>query len=169
VQLPSDALNLQHLYLHLADHNVIALPRLSVAEVSRKEMKVLLEHRINLTRAFIVDNAVEASISREWLLNVGRRNGIERIAHLICEVATRLERQQVSDMYGYVLPMTQEQLGDATGLTAVHVNRMLKNLEKEGLIARDRNKITIANWVGLSRLSDFNPTYLHLDRRTIRY
>jgi DNA-binding transcriptional regulator LsrR (DeoR family) len=72
-------------------------------------------------------------------------------------------------MYGYVLPMTQEQLGDATGLTAVHVNRMLKNLEKEGLIARDRNKITIANWVGLSRLSDFNPTYLHLDRRTIRY
>ncbi|RYF12003.1 MAG: Crp/Fnr family transcriptional regulator [Oxalobacteraceae bacterium] len=168
VQLPGDALDLQHLYLDVADHNVIALTKVTVAEVGRNELKALLERRINLMRAFIVENAVEASISREWLLNIGRRSGIERIAHLICEVAIRLERQQVADMYGYVLPMTQEQLGDATGLTAVHVNRMLKNLEKEGLIARNRNKITITDWTGLSSLSAFDPTYLHLDRQSLR-
>lgn len=168
VQLPGDALDLQHLYLDVADHNVQALTRITVAEVSREALRQLFESRINLLRAFTIENAVEASISREWLLNVGRRNGLERIAHLICEVATRLERQEVADMYGYVLPMTQEQLGDATGLTAVHVNRMLKNLEKPGFIARTRNKITIIDWTGLSALSAFNQTYLHLDRQTLR-
>lgn len=167
VQLPGDALDLQHLYLDVADHNVQALTKIKVAEIGRSDLRQRVESHINLMRAFTIENAVEASISREWLLNVGRRSGIERIAHLICEVATRIERQEVADMYGYVLPMTQEQLGDATGLTAVHVNRMLRDLEKSGLIARSRNKITITDWTGLSTLSDFNQSYLHLDRQTL--
>lgn len=168
VQLPGDPLDLQHLYLDVADHNVQALTRITVAELDRSGLRRLFESRINLLRAFTIENAVEASISREWLLNVGRRSAIERIAHLICEVATRIERQEVADMYGYILPMTQEQLGDATGLTPVHVNRMLKNLERDGLISRTRSKITITNWTGLSALSAFNLTYLHLNRQSLR-
>ena len=167
VQLPGDALDLQHLYLDVADHNVQALTKITVAELDRSALRRLFEGRVNLMRAFIIENAVEASISREWLLNVGRRSGRERIAHLICEVAIRLKRQEVADMYGYILPMTQEQLGDATGMTAVHVNRMLRDLENDGFIARARNKITITDWSGLSSLSAFNQTYLHLDRQTL--
>jgi DNA-binding Lrp family transcriptional regulator len=64
---------------------------------------------------------------------------------------------------GYELPMTQEQLGDAVGLTPVHVNRTLKTLEKEGLISRTKRAVGFPNWTELRRAGDFNQRYLHLE------
>lgn len=162
IQLPGDLLDIQHLYLDQADHSLQALTNITVAEIDRMQLQGLVETRINILRAVFRADEVEGSIAREWLLNVGQRTGRQRIAHLICETAVRLKRQNVDDMFGYVLPMTQEQLGDATGMTAVHVNRMLKQLVSEGCIARDRHKTTILNWERLSEAADFNPSYLHL-------
>ena len=110
------------------------------------------------------ETLVDGSIFREWTLNVGRRDARTRIAHLLCEFALRLEVAGLGGPAGYELPMTQEQLADATGLTAVHVNRMLGDLTKEGLISRSHRMVAIADWQKLAKVGDFNSDYLHLNQ-----
>jgi CRP-like cAMP-binding protein len=98
-------------------------------------------------------------------LNIGRRDARTRLAHLLCEVATRLQGQDLVNDHGYELPMTQEQLADATALTNVHVNRTLKLLEEEGLIKRDRRAIRFPDWHALRAAAGFDPRYLHLGQQ----
>jgi CRP-like cAMP-binding protein len=107
---------------------------------------------------------IDGSIFREWVLNVGRRDAKKRISHLLCEFAKRLDVAGLGTTSGYVLPMTQEQIADATGLTSVHVNRSIKSLEADGLIVRDKRFIGIPDWSRLRDLSGFSDLYLHLDQ-----
>ncbi len=165
VQFPGDALDLQQLFLDTADHNIQALTDVTVAMVPRKALRELLFDRPVVGQAMAVNIQVEGSISREWLVNVGRRDARARIAHLLCEVAVRLDRHDLAAEYGYELPMTQEQLGDALGLTSVHVNRMLRALEAEGLITRTKRTIFFPAWEKLRRVAGFNPAYLHLEQQ----
>jgi CRP-like cAMP-binding protein len=120
--------------------------------------------RHQLARAMWADTLIDASIFREWVVNVGRRTSIARIAHLLCEFALRMKHAGLSSDGVYELPMTQEQLADAVGLTAVHVNRVLKELGRLGLIVRERRSITIPDWEKLRNIGDFNARYLHLDQ-----
>ena len=166
VQLPGDILDLQHLFLDFADHSVQALGDVRVALISRPGLQALAMERPAIAHALAVNNQVEASIGREWLLNVGRRDAQRRLAHLLCEVATRLEQQGLASQYGYTLPMSQEELGDATGLTSVHVNRSLKALEQGGWIERDKRTIRFPNWRALKQMADFDPLYLHIGRQS---
>ncbi|WP_225883153.1 Crp/Fnr family transcriptional regulator [Sphingomonas aliaeris] len=166
IQIPGDALDLQQLFLDYADHNVQALTDASIAMVPRLALRELAMQRPRIAHAFAVNNQVDASITREWLLNVGRRDARTRIAHLLCEVAVRLERQELVGDYGYELPMSQEQIGDATGLTSVHVNRMLRELENDGLITRNSRTIRFPNWPVLKQVADFNPLYLHVGQQS---
>jgi CRP-like cAMP-binding protein len=112
------------------------------------------------------ETLVEGSIFREWVLNIGRRDARTRIAHLLCEFALRLEVAELGNPANYELPITQEQLADAVALTSVHVNRTLMKLEAEGLIMRTRRMISIIDWKELVKVADFEPRYLHLDRRS---
>jgi CRP-like cAMP-binding protein len=106
---------------------------------------------------------VDASIFREWIANVGRRDARTRLAHLLCEFALRLEVAGLGRQSNYELPMTQEQLADATGMTAVHVNRCMRSLEREGLIERGSARgVRIGSWKQLAAAGDFDSTYLHL-------
>jgi CRP-like cAMP-binding protein len=106
---------------------------------------------------------VDGSIFREWIMNVGRRDARTRISHLLCEFSLRLKVAGLGEQDNYQLPMTQEQLGDATGLTSVHVNRVLMALEAEGLIERATSRsIAIGDWKKLAAAGDFNSTYLHM-------
>ena len=109
------------------------------------------------------ETLVDGSIFREWTLNIGRRDARTRVAHLLCEFAVRMEAAGLGEHSHYELPMTQEQLADATGLTSVHVNRTLKGLGADGLIERTQRAITIDSWQNLARAGDFDPGYLHLD------
>jgi len=115
----------------------------------------------NVGRAILVATLVDASIFREWTLNIGRRDSRSRIAHLLCEFAYRLTAQGIKPDGPYELPMTQEQLADATGLTAVHVNRVLQVLQREGYIERDRRIIRFPSWEKMRDVADFNSRYLH--------
>jgi hypothetical protein len=110
------------------------------------------------------DTLVDASIFREWIANVARRNAAARIAHLICEFGVRLEAAGLGEKVNYHLPMTQEQLGDCTGLTAIHVNRTLKLLEATGDITRSVRHVAIADWEKIRRTGDFRSSYLHLSK-----
>lgn len=163
IQLPGEALDFQHLYLKLADHSVQASSAASVAEISRHELQGLIEKRPNILKAVVTALLIDASIAREWLLNNGRRGARQRIAHLICEIGYRLQHHQpAGDVSKQVLPITQQQLGDATGLTSVHVNRMLKELEEGGLIGRKSGRVIMTDMARLQRVADFDPAYLHL-------
>lgn len=163
LMIPGDFMDLQHLFLREADHNIQALTRIKVAEFAGDDLRALALSRPAVAQALWVDTLIEASIARETILNIGRRNGPMRLAHMLCEFEVRLRQAGLADA-GYDLPMTQEQIGDATGMTAVHVNRTLKQLEREGLIVRVKRHLKIADWVGLQQRADFNPLYLHLDQ-----
>ena len=162
LHIPGDALDIQNIFLEEADHNVQMLTRGEVADIPRAGLEALIQQRPAISEALLVASLVEASIFREWTVNVGRRDARSRIAHLLCEFSYRLDAQGVSNDGAYHLPMTQEQLADATGLTPVHVNRVLKGLEAEGLIERERRAISFPDWDALSDAGDFNPRYLHV-------
>lgn len=163
MHIPGDALDLQNLFLDVSDHSLQTLTRADVAFISMRELQVLARERPAVGHAILVKILVETSIFREWVLNVGRRDSRMRLAHFLCELGVRLDAEGLAEEYGYELPMTQEQLADAVGLTPVHVNRTLKALEADGLIVRSKRSISFPDWKRLRLVGDFNQRYLHLE------
>ena len=163
VLMPGDFVDLQNLFLSESDHDIQALTNLTVAEVPIEAVAELIGRRPAVARALWTDSLVEASIAREWQLNTGRRNARTRIAHLLCEFQQRLRLIGVGEDGSYELPMTQEQLGDALGLTPVHVNRMLQRLERDGLISRHKRRVMVEDWARLGSAGQFNPRYLPMN------
>lgn len=164
IHIPGDFVDLEGSLLAIADHNVQALTRCELAFVARSDLQALILSHPKIALALWIDTLIDGSIFREWIVNVGRRDARSRIAHLLCEFARRLEASGMAKNGSYELPMTQEQLADAVGLTAVHVNRVLMSLSREGLIERNRRLVRIPDWEALRDIGGFNETYLHLDQ-----
>jgi CRP-like cAMP-binding protein len=163
VHMSGEFLDLQNSFLKVADHNVQALTRCEVAVVPVKTLRRLAEAHPRVGRAMWIETLIDSAIFREWIVNVGRRDSMSRIAHLLCEISLRLEAAGLAQDFRYELPMTQEQIADCTGLTPVHVNRVLKELGRLGLIDRERRLVSIVDWKELQRIGDFNTRYLHLE------
>jgi CRP-like cAMP-binding protein len=164
VHIPGDFVDLEASLLSISDHNVQALTRCEMAFVPRAALQELILAHPRVAAALWIDTLIDGSIFREWVVNVGRRDARSRIAHLLCEFGRRLEVAGLADEYRYELPMTQEQLADAVGLTPVHVNRILQTLSRDGLIVRSKRFVAIPNWEALRRVAGFSETYLHLDQ-----
>ena len=162
VCIPGDAVDLQNIFLDISDHAVQMLTKGTIADVPRAALQEIVLNRSTIGRAIIQLTLIESSIMREWVVNIGRRDARERIAHILCEFAVRLEVRGLNPSQGFELPMTQEQLADATGLTPVHVNRVLKGLEADGLIERRRRHIHFTASRALQDVGDFTRTYLHI-------
>lgn len=156
-----DLVDLCHLQLATADHNVQTVTAATVACVPAARLKALARARPMVADALWRDALIDASRFREWMLNVGRRDARSRVAHLICEFAIRAEAAGLGTLELFDMPLTQEQIADATGLTSVHVNRMLRRLGQAGLIARDRQRICILDWNRMRLIAGFDETYLH--------
>lgn len=165
LHIPGDALDFQNLFLDVSDHSIQMLTRGEVAFVKVQDLQDLARHRPAVRHAILVKILVEASIFREWILNLGRRDARTRLAHLLCELGVRLDTEGLAENYSYELPMTQEQLADAVGLTPVHVNRTLKVLEAQGLIVRSKRSVSFPDRERLRLAGDFNERYLHLERQ----
>lgn len=161
LKIPGDPLDFQSLYLQAADHNLQALTKVEVAVFSLKDLEALIAPRPALARAVFVDILIEASIGREWLLNIGRRNALARLAHLLCELHYRVGQIAGEELLGFELPLTQEQLADLLGLTPVHINRTIKTLEREGAVRRISRRLTIADVATLRHIAEFSDIYLH--------
>jgi CRP-like cAMP-binding protein len=108
---------------------------------------------------------VDEAILRDWIVNNSRRNAHQRVAHLLCELHARLQIIGLVENDRVDLPLTQNELADATGLTAVHVNRTLQRLRGDDLIELSRRVFTIKNITELERAAGFDGTYLHVRRR----
>ncbi|MFC0103643.1 Crp/Fnr family transcriptional regulator [Sphingopyxis terrae] len=161
LKTPGDPLDLQSLFLDRADHNLQALTAVQLASVPHRAWDRLIATRPGIARAVMIDTLVEASIGREWLLNIGRRNAKARVAHFLCELVYRLERVASRKIGALEVPLTQEQLADLMGLTPVHINRTLKALEADGGVARVARRLHIARLDRLADIANFSALYLH--------
>ncbi len=159
--IAGDILDLQHLHLSLADHNVQAISEAEVAWIPKSRLRAMARQRPALAEALWRDTLVDASIFREWVLNVGRRDAKARVAHLLCEFAVRCEAVGLGQAESFEWPLTQEQIADATGLTTVHVNRTLKALTVEGCIESQRGRYRTGDWAALRAAGGFDKIYLH--------
>ena len=169
IHMIGDLVDLQNALLGVADHGIQTLTKCEMARIPIQAIRQLTSAQPKIKDALWYDTLVDGSIHREWVANVGRRTGRTRIAHLLCEFALKLEAIHPGDQLAYELPMTQEQLADATGMTSVHVNRVLQSLAKEGLIERVTSKsVLIGDWKKLAAAGDFDRGYLHLDAATRR-
>ena len=165
VHVPGDFLDLHSFLLKRLEHNVGSLTPVRIALVPHDALRQITEDHPHLARLLWFSTLLDAAIHRERILSVGRRSAVARIAHLICELKLRLEVIGLSDGSRFALPLTQTDLADASGLTAVHVNRMLKRLRDDDLLTFRGGEVTIHDWDRLQRVAEFSADYLYLERR----
>jgi CRP-like cAMP-binding protein len=160
VLMRGDLIGLQRTLFHRADHDVDMLTDGTVAIIRSADLEALMREHPTLMRAFWSETLFEGAIQREWTVNVGRRSAPARLAHLLCEMGVRHEQQGLSNRDAFDLKLNQSHLADCAGLTAVHVNRVLRSLTESGLVGRVRGRVAVADWEGLSRLAGFDDQYL---------
>ena len=161
--VPGDFCDVNVYILKTMDHSIGAISRLKVAMITAEEMSALTAERPRITQALWWHELVTAAIQREWTLNIGQRSAYERLAHLLIELYLRLNTVGRAHHGRCDFPLTQNDLADATGLTAVHVNRTLQELRRDGLIELERKQLQILDMPRLIDAAMFNPNYLHLD------
>jgi CRP-like cAMP-binding protein len=159
--IAGDLIDLPSALLLVADHTLRTHEPSVVFDVSGSAILKLAEDFSEIGRAFWFDTLVEASIFREWSLNLGRRNAREKTAHLLMEMGYRVEEARLGSKTRFDFPVTQQDLSDALGLTPVHVNRSLKWLRDQGYVEVARKRVVIHDWQVLAAFCAFRPLYLH--------
>jgi CRP-like cAMP-binding protein len=162
--IPGDLCDMNIFILKEMDHNIGTITSLKVAEIGRDDFERLMIEHPRITQALFWNELVTVAIQREWTLNVGQRTAYERIAHLLCEMFLRLRAVGLADGNQCHFPLTQVDLADTTGLTAVHVNRTLQELRRDGLIELHSRTLTIPDLQRLKNAALFNDNYLHLNK-----
>ena len=164
--VPGDIPDLQSLRLDVMDHSVGALVRSSIALIPHQSLQDTLRRHPNLGDILWRDSLIDAAMFREWMIGLGRRSAYQRIAHLLCELQVRMKAVGLAKDNGCDLPVTQSEFGDALGLSTVHVNRVLQDLRRDGLIILRGSTLTIPDWEALKSAGEFDPAYLHLKTKT---
>ncbi|MDP4005597.1 Crp/Fnr family transcriptional regulator [Methylobacterium sp. NEAU K] len=160
-----DVPDFQSLHLKVLDISIATVSPCQVGFVQHDAVRALLRSHPRVGEALWRATLIDAAIVREWMLNTGRRDSYARMAHLFCELITRLDSVGLSPDRTCDLPMTQPELADALGITPVHVNRTIRDLKTAGLITLRNRRLTVHDWDGLTAAAEFDPTYLHLSKR----
>jgi CRP-like cAMP-binding protein len=161
--LPGDMCDMRVFLLRRMDHSISALSPVTATLILPEAAMDLLDRFPRLTRALWWTTAVEDSISREWVVNVGYRSAQQRVAHLFCEIFWRLETVGLTKDNQCRLPLTQIELGDTLALSAVHVNRTLMSMRRDNLVRLHRGQLELLDRKGLESVAGFDPNYLHLE------
>ena len=166
LQFSGDFTDMHGFTLKRLDHNIVTITHCRVGMVPHERIYALLERFPHLTRVYWLMTNIDASIHREWTVSLGRRPAIARMAHLFCEVRERLNLVGlVTRDDSFHFPLTQQELSECLGLTAVHVNRTLQELRKRELIAVENRRATILDLKRLKSAGEFDPYYLYLEKR----
>jgi CRP-like cAMP-binding protein len=163
--ISGDLPDLQSLYLVSMDHTLCTLTRSTVAFVPHRALHNLIDTHPRLAGLLWRDTLIDGSIVREWMCSIGRRSAKSRIAHLICELFVRYRNLGLAEGMTIPFALTQVNLGDSLGLSVVHVNRVVRKLKQDQLIAIEGRRLTVLHWDALVRTGDFDPDYLHLAPR----
>jgi CRP-like cAMP-binding protein len=161
-QVRGEIPDLHSLHLKTMDHDLAALSPAIVGFIAHSDLLELCVQFPGVAGTLWRETLIDGSIFREWMLGIGQRQAQTRIAHLFCELYLRLDAVGLAQDWTVSLPITQEQLGDALGLSTVHVNRSLNGLRADSLITLGAGKLRIDDWDGLKDVADFDPAYLHL-------
>ncbi len=162
--VPGDLCDAEIFILKEMDHSVAALGPATTALVSGEVMTELLSGKGRLAQALWWGTLTDLAVLREWVVNHGRRDAYEQIAHLLYEMLVRYRMVERTTNETLEFPLTQIDLADATGLTPMHVSRMLGKLRDENLISLKHKSLTILDPERLKEIAGYNPNYLHLDR-----
>ncbi|WP_336487619.1 Crp/Fnr family transcriptional regulator [Methylobacterium nigriterrae] len=162
--LPGDTCDPHAFAVREMDHSLATLTPVTIAEIARDTLQDIVDASPRLARALIWTMLVTAAVQREWTVSLGQRTAVERLGHLLCELFLRLRAVGLTDGPSCELPLTQVDLGEATGLSNVHVNRVLQELRGSGLISLKGRVLTIHDLQRLQAVALFNAAYLHLDR-----
>ena len=159
--IAGDMPDLHSLHLPVMDHELCSVGSSTVASVPHAYLKEMMHEAPALTQAFWRETLIYAAIYREWVENLGARQALGRIAHLLCELATRLELVGLLDNGSFHLPLTQANIADACGLSVVHVNRVLQELRRQGLIEWRHQTLQLLDRAALEDVAEFSRDYLH--------
>lgn len=164
LHIAGDFVDLHSFLLKSLEHDVIALSPVRMALVPHERLAVVTEQAPHLTRMLWLSTLIDAAIHREWIVSAGRRTALQQVACLFCEIMTRYQIIGLGEGDVCLFPITQSQLADACGITAVHVNRVLQALRGDGLIDWRHGQLAIKEPAKLAALGEFDPSYLSLKR-----
>lgn len=159
--MPGDACDLHIKLLDEMDHSIQAVTLATVATVTRDQMDSLVDNHHNIAKAMYCAQLVDEGIMRAWIVSMGRRSSTERVAHLMCELYLRARTLGLADEGEFALPLSQPILADALGMTAVHINRVLKDLRLAGAMEAKRGSVSILDPGKLVQIAGFDENYLH--------
>jgi CRP-like cAMP-binding protein len=159
--MPGDCCDLHASVLNYMEHSIATLTAARIAMVPRGIMENLIETRPAITRAFWWTQLVDEDTLRAWIVSMGRRNSVQRVAHLMCELYVRARNIKLTDGTNFELPLTQMVIGDALGLTPIHVNRVLRKLRLSGVMSLSGGNLVIADITKLATVAGFDDNYLH--------
>ncbi len=157
--LPRDACDLHVGILAEMDHNLQALTACEVALIPGDRMEALLEDHPAVARAMYKSQLIDEGILRAWIVSMGRRSSVERVAHLMCELYLR--SFSINSINEIAFPISQIVLADALGMTPVHVNRILRELRLAGAMSIHRGHLTVTDPLKLVQIAGFDENYLH--------
>ena len=165
LQFSGDFTDMHGFTLKRLDHNIATLTPCRIAIVPHDNVRALIDRFPHLGRLYWTMTNIDAAIHREWTVSLGRRSAASRMAHLFCEILERLRVVGLNDGDSYDFPLTQQELGECLGLTAVHVNRTLQQLRARKLIEVENRRVNVPDLDALKALAEFNPDYLYLEKR----
>jgi len=160
--IPGDVSDPYLFLLKAMDHSIITLVPTRLARIERARVFEITEHHPRIVAALWWVTMQEAAMLRERIVMLGRANARARVAYLFCEFLWRYRAIGLSEDHALRLPLTQLDIADALGLTAVHVNRVLQHLRREGLITMAHRRLTVHYPDRLQRLAELGQDYLHL-------
>jgi CRP-like cAMP-binding protein len=161
IHIPGEIPDLQSLHLHVLDHDLTTLTECTLGFISHVSLREITRRRPNVAEIFWRDTLIDAAMFRDWIVNVGQRPAPSRLAHIIVELRERLK--VIGQVQGarFEMPLTQEQIGEAMGITSVHANRIVKQLRDDNVLEFHRGSVSVIDEHKLLELADFDNLYLH--------
>lgn len=164
LHVPGEMADIHRIAAPMAGSALQTLATTMLMRIPAKNLKAVALNSPAITQAFWAYAALDAAVLAQWAVNLGRRDAKTRMAHFLCEMSLRSEYSGLGTRTEFLLEASQGQIGDAMGLTAVHINRTLKALRESNAVSIDDRIIRIHDWVLLAAIGDFDPAYLLLER-----
>lgn len=164
LHVPGDFVDLHGFVLTGLTHSVVAFGRVEVEFIDQEHLVGITEHFPHLTRLLWMATAIDAAIHRQWLVASASLRSSPHLAHLLCEMYTRMSLVGAARDCRMSLPLLQRELADTLGYSPIHVNRAVRDLRDRKLVRWQGTEIEILNWDGLAQLARFDPTYLEMER-----
>jgi CRP-like cAMP-binding protein len=161
IHIPGEIPDLMGLFLRVMDHDLSTLTACKLGLISHEALRQLHRRRPALAEMFWRDTLIDAARFREWIVNVGQRPAPARLAHVMMELRERLRVIGRVDGHSFEMPLTQEEIGEALGITGVHVNRVIRQLREDGIVDLHRGRVTVLDETRFLELADFDIRYLH--------